>query len=321
MFLDKKWIELIKEAKKAKKALKIHVREFSGKKREAFFGFDPTTNAKSLIIQLSEELISIPKLPAVNGIEYNKKKVEGIFCLIISTNDKYFDLAQDCLNKLSEAIKPSHDDKKALKAVTDFLVRNKHYFSSKSLNIDLLTGLFGELYFINNFLIKEGKMDNIEYWLGPDKNKFDFEIPDKFIEIKMKTENKTNIIISNESQLDPSRGEGMKLYLVVFSYNRVKSEKNSLNDIILDIRNKIKKKPLLTKHFNDGIAAIGITEKNIKEFSYYFDITNVNLYEVKNDFPRIIKSNIPFDDIFDVSYSLSLQGLSKYSVSKSNLLK
>lgn len=314
--LHKRWETLRKDGEQSKKTIQIPVLKFNNKGKEIYFSYNFKSKRSSLIIELSKNEILKNKIPLVNGLDckqisYNKGKKHA---LEIATEEIYWDLAEDYLNKIVQEIKPTFNGEQAFSTIVAFLENSKHFFASQNLDLNKITGLFGELYFLNKYIIDNGHEDYLKFWVGPDKNKFDFEIPDIFIEVKMKSHTKGTIQISNENQLDSSRNNKARLYLSVLSYNRVKSEKNSVKDIIAQIRKKINKKADLLYYFNECIDKLGINEKNINSFNYYFEITEIKIYNVQGQFPRLIKSNIPFDEISETSYSITLSGLDKYLV-------
>ena len=254
--LHKRWETLRKDGEQSKKTIQIPVLKFNNKGKEIYFSYNFKSKRSSLIIELSKNEILKNKIPLVNGLDckqisYNKGKKHA---LEIATEEIYWDLAEDYLNKIVQEIKPTFNGEQAFSTIVAFLENSKHFFASQNLDLNKITGLFGELYFLNKYIIDNGHEDYLKFWVGPDKNKFDFEIPDIFIEVKMKSHTKGTIQISNENQLDSSRNNKARLYLSVLSYNRVKSEKNSVKDIIAQIRKKINKKADLLYYFNECIT-------------------------------------------------------------------
>ena len=190
----------------------------------------------------------------------------------------------------------------------------------KKLSEEKQKGLIGELLFLTKYLIPRfGEKTSVDNWFGPIKSSKDFEFPKFQVEVKTKRANaKPTIKISSENQLDiiPKT----RLFLAVFGIVKSVNEKaESLNDWCTKIED-------LLLNSNDPSSRELFTNKLIK-FGYNdeqdysdekWEIGEICFYEVNNNFPRIISKNTP--GITEISYSIFMNQLDKFKISKENLL-
>lgn len=185
--------------------------------------------------------------------------------------------------------------------------------NNKGISKELIQGLFGELFFLNNYLIsKYGFEDSINSWCGPDMKSKDFSLKDAWFEIKTIGANTAKIIISSVSQLS-SDLTGYLVVIKVESMSDVFDQKNSdIQSIFNEIVSNIDDESLL-ELFIRKMELIGYDVTN-EEFNKHFSVKNLKVYKVNDEFPRIKENDFDKEGIDDISYSIILNSLKKYEV-------
>ncbi len=180
-----------------------------------------------------------------------------------------------------------------------------------SLSIDKAKGLFGELYFLNSYLIdKYGVFDAIKAWSGPENYNKDFSIDSTWYELKTISSNSPIVKISSIQQLDSDKTG----YLVIIKTEEMsesyKSDNSNINKLCQSIISKISD-PDLKDVFLKKVSDAG--------YDFSDDLGNKNysvkaeeLYKVSDDFPVMKLADINSDAINNVSYELILKFIEKY---------
>lgn len=173
-------------------------------------------------------------------------------------------------------------------------------------------GLFGELYFIQNYLLqKYNASEIIEMWKGPDGAHHDFEFDRIAIEIKT-TANKEHkkFTISSEKQLDNLGLDN--LYLCLFSLN---IHENEIGISLFEIANQLVESMNSVDRFNFEIKLLkaGLSLKNKIENNYRFTLADNQFFEVKDGFPKITYANIP-SGVGDLKYSVMVSACIPYKL-------
>ena len=140
-------------------------------------------------------------LDVVQGYE-SKGVYWTCFDLLTSSARKVF--FAFCAN-LIEAIEHISDEKKASIALKNRYITWKTMFKkefSGGISIEVLQGLFGELYFMKKYMLPKYNVDStIRAWSGPDLKSKDFSVNETWYEIKTIGANSTQVHISSLAQL------------------------------------------------------------------------------------------------------------------------
>jgi hypothetical protein len=240
-----------------------------------------------------------------------KQSIEGvdnIFELVIS------DIANSLINMTSE------DDViltfiNSLETWKLFFEKNKN----KSLSIERQKGLFGELVYLRDFVFKEFPYSvSVECWKGPDRAYHDFEFKTKAVEIKTTSgKEHKKFIITSEKQLD---NLGLKeLYLGLFTIN---IHFNEIGQTIVDVIDELD--DLLSEFsaakfiFNLKLLKSGFLYEHKFDYKTRFSISNIDFFEIKEDFPRIIKNNLPLG-LGDIKYSVMVSACDNFKIDNNQI--
>ena len=233
------------------------------------------------------------------NIDANQKSI------IITNNDKnQLNIFKAFSASLYEKLENSKDFEDVKENILEVIDEYKNYFNGnkKVLSSIEQQGLMGELKYILEE-IDNNNPDVIKYWEGIYKNKHDFVFEKKAVEIKTtKNQSRLDIRISNENQLLSMNNE--KLDLIVYRLEKIEAGK-SIYDLANDIFSKVSNKYksiMISKLIKAGMDPF---ETNYENYRFVEKYT----FEVNDTFPKLDKSSLN-DRIFDVKYTLNLDGVS-----------
>ena len=172
-------------------------------------------------------------------------------------------------------------------------------------------GLFGELYFIKNYLIKKYSTDvAIQCWSGPEKYSKDFAINDTWYEIKTINFGAATIKISSIQQLSSDNIGHLIIIKVEEMSNAFNEEDSTINKLCQSIISEI-----------SDLEIKDLFLLKLSEIGYDFcdDLGNKNYhvhtiehYIVDKTFPVLREQDIKTDAINNVSYELILKMIKEY---------
>lgn len=233
-------------------------------------------------------------------------------------NAQYSDVFDALILDQVKHISDKEDQKWATKEFFSRLAKWQTFFQNftEGLSIEAQKGLYGELWFLRNVLIpKLGEYNSIFSWTGPSGTNQDFQIPNYAIEIKTTSGMKNEVHISNVRQLDNS--DLRKLYLVHLSVETKLAGAQSLNDLIDDIKQSLHKNfEINFSVFEEKLMESGYLDAHRSRYEdTKYIIRKTDYYDVKNDFPRIVESNI-MNGIGEVRYVIDLASCQTYKVTQ-----
>ena len=257
-----------------------------------------------------------PRLEATKALRVTQgRETEGIYwtCFDLLHTDATAVFYTFCAN-LVDAISGIHHEYQALLELKKRFIAWKSLFkgiSSSPVPKEVIQGLFGELYFLNRYIIgKHGINSAINGWSGPDAKSKDFSIGNEWYEVKTVGANSANVHISSLAQLS-SPNDG---HLVIIKVEPMSNEFKNGEACIADIFSLILKQitdETLENIFLNKISSYGfeLTDSCMTE---KFNVKSLARYFVGEAFPRITENDIQQSGICDVSYSLIISALKDY---------
>ncbi|MBP1539561.1 MAG: PD-(D/E)XK motif protein [Prevotella sp.] len=153
-----------------------------------------------------------------------------------------------------------------------------------------IMGLIGELLFLRDRLFpKYGCEKAISSWMGQEKTHKDFSADDMWYEIKTTNVGKENVHISSIEQLD-SDTIG---YLVVYGLERMSPTYDGvkLNSLVFSILGSISSE-FMKEVFMEKLSAFDYNY-NEEYDNLVYEVRTEDTYEVRDDFPRMKRCNLP----------------------------
>ena len=252
---------------------------------------------------------STKMLKVVQGKEMDSVYWTSFDLLQVNAKQVFYSFCSD----LVSAIEKINDEKKALV----YLKNRFHIWKSMfkkggvSISAELLKGLFGELYILNtSFVDKYGINEAIAAWSGADGAAKDFSIGMDWYEIKTVSSSAVSVKISSVSQLS-SDIPGHLVIIKIESMSPVYSTgQSSIGELIQAILKKIDidetKELFLKKLANYGLD---LTDECCSE---KYSVISRRFYTIDSGFPRILESDVKFQEICKVSYELIINSLDRF---------
>lgn len=181
--------------------------------------------------------------------------------------------------------------------------------SSQHLSVEEVRGLFAELTFLLELLLRRPAASAVDSWMGPDKSHQDFIFGNTSIEVKSISGAERNTVrISSEDQLESMND---RLYLRIYRLSDLPDSPaaRSLNQIILEVQQLL-----------DDSRAVEAFDRKLVAHSYAplpdydeprFVVSAVSTYSVGSNFPRLIRSQIP-EGVCRLNYDLRLESIAPF---------
>lgn len=205
------------------------------------------------------------------------------------------------------------DEKDALLILKNRFHTWKNLFKNETSTVseELIRGLFGELFFIKNFMIDNYGVDNsIDAWSGPDCASKDFSIGVDWYEVKTVTASALSVKISSVTQLS-SMVPG---YLIIIRLETMSPKfddgQSSISDLFKAILQTIVSEETKDKFFSKILSYdINISDESCCS---KYKVLSCNHYKVDSKFPRLQDTDIKFQEICRVNYELIINTLEKF---------
>ncbi len=184
--------------------------------------------------------------------------------------------------------------------------------NNKSLTENEIKGLIGEILFLKNVMIPQfGIERSINSWQGPLNYHKDYEINDKWYEIKTISDNSLIVKITSIQQLD--NNEDKKGELVVITLSNTNKENDNyitISNVIASVDKEIDNMDL-KRIFWGKLNNLGYVYEEEYE-NYIYKLEKICRYDVLNEhFPRITSANLK-KGIVNVSYEISINELENF---------
>lgn len=207
-------------------------------------------------------------------------------------------------------------------SVRNVLARWRHFWGtvpSNFLAMDEIVGLFSELWFINHWILPFYSKDSLKGWRGPYGGRNDFEWNGISVEVKGTTasDGKKHWINGIDQLSEP---DGGKLYFFSLKMREEDGANNTLVSQIRSCLDAISDYVDLQEFVERSLALAGYSPAHDDFYDKVrFRVVDEALYEVKDNFPRIIPSSFPGgqpDGIDRLEYLINLEGHSELIVSR-----
>jgi hypothetical protein len=262
-------------------------------------------------------------IPMVNGlssvdtiIEQYKNHEQRLVCTFVESSEKTFEkfglvvkyiaVLTDKFNGVALFTKIQ----KELLEWSDFLKNN-----TKQLSQSELIGFWGELYVIKHHIMEHHDIENvIRYWAGPTGAKKDISLNSLAIEVKTsKASGANKITISSLDQLERTTD---KLYLMHLFINDADKETgitllNLYESIRASTQHNISALALFTRRAGNIFNRASPQQKD-----ECFLCAAINMYDVLDGFPKLLRSNLEPMGILDAKYSISIASIQSFNVTE-----
>lgn len=215
-------------------------------------------------------------------------------------------------NDLVDSIIDVYDENEALLQIKNRYHSWKSMFKNKrKMSTETIQGLYGELYFMNFKLFEMYDIDLVvSSWAGPNGYSKDFSIGNTWYEVKTPLASAQSIKISSISQLSSVTAGNLVVVKVDKMSESFEDGCSDIYDLFKIIMGRIKSNETKEK-FIEKLLKYGfdINENSNREKYKFIECA---VYNVGNNFPRLLDSDIKYQEIGKVTYELILNTLDKY---------
>ncbi len=177
---------------------------------------------------------------------------------------------------------------------------------------EMYQGLFGELYFLNEFLIGQiSANDAIKAWVGPDGFSKDFSINSTWFEIKTIGTSSSTIKINSLTQLDSEVDGHLVSVMVEKMSDSFDNGMCSVHKLYQHIIEQISDNSI-REDFINKVLKYGYIDEDFNLNNHKFEVKNVKFYFVDNKFPKITKNKLGVSEVSNVTYELIISAIEKY---------
>lgn len=251
---------------------------------------------------------------AVNGIAIDLRTgKQGQQRLILSLGREVDrDLFESLCRSLVSSLEHASDSVSSLSITLTHLRRWKSFLSGRAQNLSAeeIRGLFAEIVFLlelNQHLLGRAAVDA---WLGPERSHQDFIFGNTAVEIKsLSGTERSAVRISSEDQLESLNDS---LFLRIYRLSNLPDAigARSLNEIVAAAHTQLGAADA-TDIFEQRLSAHGYAP--LPEYDHpRFVVSEVSCYRVRDDFPRLIRSQMPIG-VSGVSYDIRLESIAAYA--------
>ena len=216
---------------------------------------------------------------------------------------------------ITNSIQELADELKELNTIKDRFSIWKIMFKkvSSSLSNEKEQGLFGELYFLDKYMIPKYGIDAaINSWTGPLGYNKDFSINNTWYEVKTISVNSACVKISSLSQLSSDMPGNLSIITIEKMSKEFENNLCTISHVFEDILKQVKNSELQEKFINKVLEYGFNPETDFQKSK--FNISKISIYRVEKGFPRLEENDIKFQEIDNVTYEIIIKTIEKYKV-------
>lgn len=260
--------------------------------------------------------VQVPKLEStqmikvISGAEYENSYWLCFELLGTEAKSAFFAFSAS----LIQAIDGIEDEVNALKAIKKRYISWKSLFKKErkeKLSDEVIQGLFGELYCLYCYVFpKYGIEKAINGWSGSYNTSKDFSIDIDWYEVKTVGANVNTVKISSLAQLQSEYPGHFAVLKVERMSQEFSNGKSSILELINLLFEKIQNEELENSLMNK-IVARGLSIDS-DEIDRRYNLVSFKIYSVIEGFPRITAKEVPYSEIAEVEYSITIPGIERY---------
>lgn len=280
-----------------------------------FVAIEGGSGRRAILLQLASETdVGRSRRPRIRGLELVVVSIEGMaYFGVILKEPRYVDVFAALCEDLIRRVAELGDPPSRLTAFVGQLIRWQKFLAASmdGLGEEAQRGLWGELYFLRQYLCPLLGPASVLGWKGAEKAHQDFQFPQAGIEIKTTLAKRPQVVrITSERQLDTATCP--VLFLHVLSLEAREGAGESLPALVMSLRKLLAADSAMLECLEDGLLKAGYLEIHVPQyFSRGYVIRAQDTFAVRKQFPRIEEKDIP-TGIGDVSYGLSVAACARF---------
>lgn len=258
--------------------------------------------------------IDIAQLPVYGSDRYYVRFVQ-----LPESEDYIFEIV---VEDLRQAVARLQSSENGINTIIDILTKWKRFFQSEKglvMTDELQEGLYGELIFLEKLLTSIGT-SSVANWVGGVKETHDFYFGSNAVEVKTTSRKEPySVQISSEYQLDV-KDVADRLFLYAVALRKSKQSGERLPEIVSRIRDRLIGDSSMKMRFDGMLLQYGYIDGIEELYVTGFHIRDTYVYEVKGEFPQIIRTMLR-PGVSKVTYELSLSQCTPYICSDEQLIR
>lgn len=296
---------------------------------DLFLAMEKPENSRLFLLKISRSNIpDINPVPRSRGFELkvftisNEDSDSYAFLMLKLIDFRFSDIFSSLVNDILKNLSEITDERGLIKSFIGRIIKWQQFlekYGNEGLSERAQRGLYGELWFLRKYMLPYlGIQEGIASWKGPSGKSQDFQFLKMAVEVKTTVgKQHQKIPISNEQQLDDTGLESLFLeHLSLIELNKGSGE--TLLSIVEEIKNLISSDLSSYRKFTDLLVEAGYLEEHAyKYLDFSYTVRSSNIFEVKDDFPRIIGYNLPHG-VGDVHYSICVAECMRYKINDIN---
>lgn len=310
--------ELMNQIDSSETTLVYKLKTIHFKKPYIMIGIDSLTKERRLYIDITQEnwerekIKNFPKWRGLTIKEEFHQKIgpleQKLLLVLYQEPDQSIEIFDNVIQSIYDNIQ-NNLEADLFSTLYTVLDQWKNFFMRRrdgKLNLEEQMGLYGELYFLKNWLTRypDAPPVIIDAWKGPLMNRIDYVSNKTGVEIKtISPKLRDEIRISSELQLEHTPII-KDLYLYVLKLEKSETDGESIFEIIEDIITMLNTRaPTAVITLENLLLELRIIKEDYTENK--FSLIEESAYKITNEFPKISPDMLP-KGISHVSYSLSL---------------
>lgn len=322
MFSKRIWSQL--GASPGRKSRLVALRLCAESKFNVFAALEQESGHRFLLLKSNQPNIRpIGSLPSGRGFTVRfvvtAADPEGENCLQLElTEPGHADVFDVVANDVVKNVVLSADDKKAFGTFITRIIEWQSFLDqlpAAGLGEAVQLGLFAELWFLREFLLRETAPEKaVNAWAGPKALAKDFGFSGVAFEVKASAmKQHSRFRISSELQLD-TRGVG-RLILFGLLLEQLVADGFALPEIVEAIRTDLHPHPEAALRFSELLLQAGYVDADAPHYTTRYAIRSHHFFDVREDFPRITERDLR-PGVGDVRYSISVSECERYVVTE-----
>jgi hypothetical protein len=277
-----------------------------------YFGANATS--KPIFFLITKQRPDIPLFSSVVSAERGQRS-DGDWTVVLTLQDLALEAPfMGMCSELTRLSASGTDNDEALLLFYSTLRQWRKMLSTKptsKLSTEQVRGLIAEIWFATSSLANVLTPEEVVLsWQGPFGAPQDFRLPNgNLYEIKAVHTNSRSIDISSPDQLDPIDGSPLRLALITIEETELANTGTivSLSSVIHNFTEMVQFSATALEALEVRLATAGYDQRDQDINDKLFAATDLKIFEIHEDFPKVSRSNIPVE-VQKLVYTLSTSG-------------
>lgn len=291
-----------------------------------FLGFEKPGDRRMFLLRIDRSYLPrVESLPVARGIEVLSRVLpydgeDKVSLGIILKEPRFKDIFTALVDDLAGKVALVGNDEQAVATFVSRLQRWQKFLeaSTEGLSEEEQKGLYGELYFLFNYILPKLGPQGVFSWTGSRRTAQDFQFSRCAIEVKTSSAKQLQELrISSELQLDGTNLDALFLYHL--SLEQSQGSGQTLKAIVQSLRNRLASDPIANEAFEEALLDAGYLDIHDSHYVVNsFNLRASNFFKVIEGFPCIIERDLP-KGVGDVHYSISVAECMHFAVCESEV--